>query len=184
MLTDKKPVLSYEVSVHSNKQAVLDQDGVKILETINNTHSILETAKTLNVSYRYVWNYIRRIQKLLNQPVVETFKGGKDGGGGAKLTFLGKSLLAEYYTVERYLADALFASGLVMQQKKLTISNQLKGKVVAVEESEVTSNVDIEVKLPLKITTVIAKEAIHDLGLKVGSEVALIIKSAEIKVEK
>jgi molybdate transport system regulatory protein len=108
MLADKNRDLSYKVIVQCNNQIVLDQDGVAILETIDKTHSILKTAKTLNVSYRYVWNYIQRIQKLLNQPVVETFKGGKDGGGGTKLTKRGITILLEYRQVERCLNALLY----------------------------------------------------------------------------
>ncbi|HDN05653.1 MAG TPA: LysR family transcriptional regulator, partial [Candidatus Bathyarchaeota archaeon] len=48
------------------------------------------------MSYRYVWNYLKKIEDALGEPVVETFKGGKSGGGGARLTRLGESLLGEY----------------------------------------------------------------------------------------
>ena len=48
------------------------------------------------MSYCYVWNYIQEIQTVMEEQIVETFKGGKSGGGGAKLTVLGKDLLNEY----------------------------------------------------------------------------------------
>ena len=51
------------------------------------------------MSYRYVWNYIQKIEKAIGEPIVETYKGGKTGGGGAQLTDLGKNLLAEYQAV-------------------------------------------------------------------------------------
>ena len=63
------------------------------------------------MSYRYVWNYIHDIQKTLEEPIVETFKGGKSGGGGAKLTDLGRSLLGEYKQVESYMGKVLSSSG-------------------------------------------------------------------------
>jgi molybdate transport system regulatory protein len=59
------------------------------------------------MSYRYVWSYLQRIKKALGEPVVETFRGGKMGGGGAKLTRLGKKLLEEYKHVEDHLSKAL-----------------------------------------------------------------------------
>lgn len=179
MLTDKK--LSYKVSVHCNNQTLLDQNGVKILETINLTHSLSETAKNLNVSYRYVYNYLRRIQNLLKQPAVETFKGGKDGGGGAKLTKLGENLLNEYYQVERYLADIL-SSGVALQTDRST--NEFKGKVIAVEEASETVNVKVAVQTPVIVTTVMPKSVAKELGLKIGAEVAPIIKCTEIKMKK
>jgi molybdate transport system regulatory protein len=59
------------------------------------------------MSYRYVWSYLQRIKKALGEPVVETFRGGKMGGGGAKLTRFGKKLLDEYKRVEVYLDKVL-----------------------------------------------------------------------------
>ena len=48
------------------------------------------------------WNYIQEIQTVMEEKIVETFKGGKSGGGGAKLTVLGKDLLKEYRQAESY----------------------------------------------------------------------------------
>ena len=45
------------------------------------------------MSYRYVWNYLHDIQETLEEPIVETYKGGKAGGGGARLTDLGRVCL-------------------------------------------------------------------------------------------
>ena len=61
----------------------------------------------VGMSYRYVWNYIQKIEKAVGEPIVETHKGGKTGGGGAQLTELGKNLLAEYRQLEGYLSDVL-----------------------------------------------------------------------------
>jgi molybdate transport repressor ModE-like protein len=54
------------------------------------------------MSYRYVWNHLARIKNTAGEPIVETFKGGKTGGGGAKLTPLGEYLLKEYCRVKNY----------------------------------------------------------------------------------
>jgi molybdate transport system regulatory protein len=59
------------------------------------------------MSYRYVWNYLQKIEKTIGEPIVETYKGGKSGGGGAKLTETGKSLLAEYTRLEVCLSEFL-----------------------------------------------------------------------------
>jgi len=185
MLVNKKPELSYKVSVHCNNKLVLEQEGAKILETINKTCSILETAKTLDVSYRYVWNYLRRMQVLLGEPVVETFKGGKDGGGGAKVTKRGNALLTEIRQAERYLNAVLYASKDVeVELVKLSARNQFKGKVVAVEEGAITAKVTVEVQMPVKVTAVITKDSVEELGIKVGDEVAAIVKSTEIMIAK
>lgn len=57
--------------------------------------------------YHYVWNYIRKIEGVLGSPVMQTYRGGRAGGGGARLTKLGKNLLKEYKRAESLLNKAL-----------------------------------------------------------------------------
>ena len=66
---------------------------------------MINAAKKLGMLYRYVWNYLQKIDKILSEPVVETHRGGRFGGGGARLTKLGKSLLGEYKRVESYVGE-------------------------------------------------------------------------------
>ena len=83
------------------------------------------------MSYRYVWNYIQEIQSAMEEQIVETYKGGKSGGGGAKLTDLGRSLLSEYRQAEIYLDKILSnPDSLEVKGLKLSARNQFKGKVV------------------------------------------------------
>ncbi len=67
---------------------------------------------------------------------------------------------------------------------KLSARNQLKGKVVAVEEGVITAKVKVEVQVPVTITAVITKESVEELAIKVGDEVAAIVKSTEIMIAK
>jgi len=55
---------------------------------------------------------------------------------------------------------------------------------VAVEKGVITAKVKLEIKVPAVVTAVITKEAVEDLNLKVGDEVAAIIKSTEIVIGK
>ena len=67
---------------------------------------------------------------------------------------------------------------------KLSARNQLKGKVVAVEKGVITAKVKVEIMVPAVVTAVITKEAVEELGLKVGDEVEAIVKSTEIMIAK
>lgn len=163
----------------------MNKDGAEILQSIDQTNSISKTSINLSMSYRYVWNYLRDAQTKLGQPVVETFKGGKNGGGGAKLTPMGKNLLMEYRQAERYLASVLSSpNASEVEDLKLSARNQFKGKVVSVEEGVITGKVKVEIKMPVTVTAVITKESIEELGIKVGDEVTAIIKSTEIMIAK
>lgn len=107
MTTQKKHTFSAKVWIEHNGVPVIGKGGAEILEGISKTRSISKAAVELGMSYRYVWNYIQKIEKAIGEPIVETYKGGKSGGGGANLTELGKSLLAEYRQLESYMSDFL-----------------------------------------------------------------------------
>jgi molybdopterin-binding protein len=63
---------------------------------------------------------------------------------------------------------------------KLSARNQLKGKVINVEEGLITSKVVLDLGNGNTISSIISKEAIADLGLKEGVEAVAIIKSTEV----
>jgi molybdopterin-binding protein len=67
---------------------------------------------------------------------------------------------------------------------KLSARNNLKGKVISVEKGIITAKVKVELTVPATITSVITKEAVEDLKIKVGDEVAVIVKSTEVMIGK
>ena len=185
MLSDKKHKLSCKVWLEYKDKPLIGKGGAEILEAVDKESSISKAAETLGMSYRYVWNYLQEIQDTLEQPIVETYKGGKAGGGGAKLTDLGRNLLVEYKQVESYLDNVLSNSGSVeVKGLKLSARNRFKGKVVSVEKGVITAKVKVEVKMPVTVTAVITKDAVEDLDIKVGDEVEAIVKSTEVIIAK
>jgi molybdate transport system regulatory protein len=80
---------------------VLGKGGAEILKAIDESGSISGAAKSLGMSYRFVWNYIDKMEKRIGK-VVDRERGGSRGGG-ARLTPLGKFLLEKYYNFEKEL---------------------------------------------------------------------------------
>ncbi|TRO50816.1 LysR family transcriptional regulator [Candidatus Bathyarchaeota archaeon] len=185
MLTHKKHKPSCKVWIEYKGTPVLGKGGAEILKTIAKEHSISKSATKLNMSYRYVWNYLQKIQKAIEAPVVVTYKGGKTGGGGAKLTPLGQNLIEEYQRVAGYMS-AVLADQEYWEMFRLRISarNQLKGKVVSIEKDGITAKVKVQIKAPVVVTAVITKEAVEDLGIEVGDEVNAVVKSTEVMIAK
>lgn len=180
-----KHKLSCKAWIEYNNKPLIGKGGAEILQTIQKLNSISKAAENLQMSYRYVWNYIQEIQQTLGEQIVETYKGGKQGGGGAKLTDLGKNLLEEYRQVESYMGEVLANQGkLEVKGLKLSARNQFKGKVVGLEKGVITAKVKVEVTMPVTITAVITKEAVEELGIKEGDEVSAIVKSTEIMIAK
>ena len=185
MPTQQKHKPSCKVWIEYKGTPVLGKGGADILQKIAEENSLTKAAISLDMSYRYLWNYIQTTQKALQAPIVETFKGGKAGGGGAILTELGKNLLEEYRRVERHLGEVLLDKELLeVVRLRISARNQLEGKVVSIEKDEITAKVKIEIKAPAIVTAVITKEAVEDLGINVGDEVHAIVKSTEVMVGK
>ena len=185
MLNNKKHKLSCKVWIEYKDKPLIGKGGAEILEAIEKVNSISKAAETLGMSYRYVWNYLHDIQTTLEEPIIDTFKGGKSGGGGASLTDLGRSVLAEYNQLESYFGKVLSNSGsLEVKGVKLSARNRFKGKVLAVEKGVITAKVKVEVKMPVTVTAVITKDAVDDLDIKVGDEVEAIVKSTEVMIAK
>lgn len=67
---------------------------------------------------------------------------------------------------------------------KISARNSLKGKVEEVKEGVVTATIKLKIENPGEITATITKEAVEDLGLKVGDEAIAIIKSSEVMIAK
>ena len=185
MLTHRKRKPSYKIWIEYKGKPVLGKGGAEILKQIEKEKSISKASKKLGMSYRYVWNYLRKMEKAIGEPVVETYRGGKSGGGGARLTSIGKSLLSEYRRVEGYLGEVLSdeeyweAVGL-----KISARNRLKGKVMAVEKDVVTAKIKVKITVPTVVTALISREAAEELDIKVGDEVEAVIKATEVMIAK
>jgi len=59
------------------------------------------------MSYRHAWGIVKQMEDNLGQAVLVTYKGGKDGGGGAELTPMGTQLLQLYVAFTEALNQAI-----------------------------------------------------------------------------
>ena len=107
MLTNNKHKVLCKLWLEYQGNPLIGKGGAEILKTIQQVESISGAAQHAGMSYRYVWNYLAKLEKTLGQPVVKTFKGGNKGGGGAVLTELGETLLTEYGRAECYMSEIL-----------------------------------------------------------------------------
>jgi len=185
MLAQKEHKFSYKIWLEDDGRPILGKGGAEILEHIGKEKSISTAAKKLGMSYRYVWNYLQKIEKTVDEPVVETFRGGKSGGGGADLTPKGKGLLSDYKRLEAYLGEILDEqSGREVRKLKISARNRLKGRVTHVEKNGLMAKVKVEIAVPATVTAMISKEAVEDLGVKVGDQVEAVVKATEVMIAK
>ena len=66
----------------------------------------------------------------------------------------------------------------------LSARNQLKGKIITVEEGLITAKIKIDLGNGNVITSIISREAIAELDLKINDIAYAVIKSTEIMIGK
>ena len=68
------------------------------------------------------------------------------------------------------------------RQMKLSARNQLKGKIININQGAVNSIVSIDIGGGNIITATISCAAVEELGLKVGSDAYAVIKATNVMV--
>ena len=89
-----------------------------LLQAIDETGSLVAAAARFKMSYKRGWSLVREMNGAFDEPLVATEKGGNGGGGGAKLTPLGKTVLARYRRMEAD-TDKVIAAGLRDLRRRL-----------------------------------------------------------------
>jgi molybdate transport system regulatory protein len=82
--------------VDENNNMIIGEGRMKILEHVENTGSINQAAKMMNMSYKAVWSKIKYTEKHLNVKIVHS-----DRKTGSRLTGEGKNLLEKYRTLKK-----------------------------------------------------------------------------------
>ena len=72
---------------------------IALMELISKHGSITAAGKEMGMSYRRAWLLVDEINHIFREPLVETQMGGS-GGGGARLTRLGRDVVGRYRAIE------------------------------------------------------------------------------------
>lgn len=73
---------------------------ISLLEAIKATGSISDAARSLGMSYRRAWMLVNSLKQGFSESVTVSATGGK-GGGGARVTPFGMSLIKQFRLLER-----------------------------------------------------------------------------------
>ncbi|RLG39644.1 MAG: hypothetical protein DRO05_08275 [Thermoproteota archaeon] len=87
-----------EVKLEMRGKTILNDRIAAVLEGIEKYGSLLEASRRSGVPYSRAWEGIAKLERILGSKVIEPRRGGR-GGGGTKLTKLGKTVLLEYRKV-------------------------------------------------------------------------------------
>ena len=84
----------------------LGRGKIELMELIASTGSISAAGRAMDMSYRRAWLLVDALNHMFTQPVIESHRGGKQGGG-AGLTAFGEELLVRYRAMETRMREAI-----------------------------------------------------------------------------
>ncbi len=79
---------------------------MQLLEHIKSTGSISAAGRAMDMSYRRAWLLVSAMNSMFSHPVVDSQRGGKQGGG-AVVTDFGEELLHRFRSMEKKLEKAV-----------------------------------------------------------------------------
>ena len=68
----------------TDNKGILGDGKWKLLKLIEQTGSLKLAIEQSGLTYRKTWNNLRKIEKLLGFPILETSRGGAEGGHGRR----------------------------------------------------------------------------------------------------
>ena len=103
-LSPLKPVLRIDFPPGER----LGHGKIELMELIVETGSISAAGRAMDMSYRRAWLLVDALNHMFREPVIESQRGGKQGGG-AVLTAFGTEVLERYRGMEKRMNEALRA---------------------------------------------------------------------------
>ncbi len=97
----------YKFWLETGDGYVFGEGSFEILRGIQEKGTLMASSQKLHMSYRHAWGIVKQMAENLGQAVLVTYKGGKDGGGGAELTPMGTRLLQLYVAFTEAIDQAI-----------------------------------------------------------------------------
>ena len=101
--TSSHPRLS--IRIVFGDDAMLGPGKADLLERIRETGSIAAAGRTMSMSYKRAWMLVEELNRVFQEPLVDSTRGGAKGGG-ARLTEAGEAVLSNYRKLEEIVAEA------------------------------------------------------------------------------
>ena len=89
----------FRLRISKGEEIAIGPGKVALLQAIAETGSITGAAKQLGMSYRRAWLLVDDMNRCFKKPVVDSAKGGKEGGGTV-VTDIGLEVIRLYRGIE------------------------------------------------------------------------------------
>lgn len=108
MSPKRKAAASLHLRVTLAPGVAIGPGKADLLAGIRETGSIAAAGRSMRMSYKRAWQLVEELNSLFREPLVEATKGGS-GGGGARLTRTGETVLARYRSLREAAGQAVAA---------------------------------------------------------------------------
>jgi len=98
--------IKYRLWIEIDSKPLIGSGGLKLLQLIDKHKSIKAASKEIGVSYAFAWRYIKKLENVLNTPLVKRWRGGKEHGG-AELTELGREIIKIMNSLNQEISDII-----------------------------------------------------------------------------
>ncbi|KJF68253.1 winged helix-turn-helix domain-containing protein [Rhizobium nepotum] len=105
-MSETRPPLNPVLRIDFPPGERLGHGKIELMELIVETGSISAAGRAMDMSYRRAWLLVDALNHMFRLPVIESQRGGKQGGGAA-LTAFGTELLERYRGMEKRMNEAL-----------------------------------------------------------------------------
>jgi len=179
--------------ISKSQNSFLGKGRIELLLLIEEAGSITKAAKMMKMSYKAAWDSVDTMNNLSEYPLVKRVKGGK-GGGGTQLTPYAKELIATYKILQEEHHTFLNNLSNRLQEKnghfallesmnvRISARNQLKVKVVSIEEGAVESEIFLQHQGQETFMAVITNDSLETLDLELGSEAFALFKANAVVI--
>ncbi|MCC7096180.1 MAG: TOBE domain-containing protein [Thermomonas sp.] len=169
----------------------LTPQRARLVQALQAHGSISASARALGRSYKGAWDAIAALNSLMGVPLVSAETGGS-GGGGERLTEMGRRVLAFHQALsalqQRLLAgqgNPAKAGDLDQLHEQLgnlmletSARNQYAGIVRAVQRGAVNSEVSLDLDGGDHLTAIITNRSVDDLVLREGGSAIALVKAS------
>lgn len=106
MTTSAPDDIAVNLRIDFSREERLGRGKIMLLSRIIETGSISAAGRSMDMSYRRAWMLVDTMNRMFAIPVVESQRGGKQGGG-AVVTAFGEELLARFRKMEAKAREAI-----------------------------------------------------------------------------
>ncbi|MBU1990130.1 TOBE domain-containing protein [bacterium] len=179
--------------ISKSEQNFLGKGRIELLKQIQHSGSITKAAKAMKMSYKAAWDAIDAMNNLAQNPLVQSSKGGK-GGGGTHLTEYAKGLIETYEIL--YEEHQLFLHNLSLRIKdngahlsllermsmRVSARNQIAGTVVEIKKGAIHSEISLQLQSGDILKALLTNDSLRALDIITGAVVYTLFKAGALTI--